>query len=288
MLDLHLHVWPHQPGTPTPTFQQLESYCERATEKGISQIAITEHSHRFDRLISEVIPHWNRPTIGPVADATAHVLQAESGGDLDAYVTALLDAQHAGLPILVGLEVDYLPGAMPAMAEVLAEYPFDILLGSVHWLDDWLFDAYDTAAFAAVWEERQIDDVYAQYVDAVLDMATTGVVDVLAHLDVIKVAGNRSPNQKLHEQRLVDGLADNKIAIEFSSAGLRKPADDTYPGASLLDALVRSGADLTTASDGHTVDQIGLGFDRLGRELDKRGITELVTFDRRNPIVHQR
>lgn len=287
MLDLHLHVWPHQPGTPTPTFEQLERYCERAAEKGISQIAITEHSHRFDRLISEVFPYWNRPTAGPAADATAHVLASEGGGDLDAYVTALLDAQQAGLPILVGLEVDYLPGAMSAMAEVLADYPFDVLLGSVHWLDEWLFDAYDTAAFAAVWEEREIDDVYVQYVNAVLEMARTGIVDVLAHLDVIKVAGHRSPNQPLHERRLVEGLSETNVVIEFSSAGLRKPAGDTYPGANLLDALIESGVALTTASDGHTIDHVGFGFDRLGLELAKRGITELVTFDRRTPLIHR-
>ena len=82
--------------------------------------------------------------------------------------------------MLVGLEVDYLPGALDAMKAVVDEYPFDVLLGSVHWLDEWLFDAYDNEAFARRWAERDLDGVFSQYVDHVLDLAASGLVDVLA------------------------------------------------------------------------------------------------------------
>jgi histidinol-phosphatase (PHP family) len=63
---------------------------------------------------------------------------------------------------------------MPAMAEVLEDYPFDVLLGSVHWLDAWLFDAYGNEVFAAQWEERDTDAVFAQYVDSVLEPSADG------------------------------------------------------------------------------------------------------------------
>ena len=288
MLDLHVHVWPHQPGTPTPTFQQLEQYCEAAEAKGISQIAITEHSHRFTRILNDVVPHWKRATTGVVAEATAHILEVEGGADLDAYVSALDDAQRAGLPILIGLEVDYLPGAMPAMDEVLGDYPFDVLLGSVHWLDEWLFDAYGTEAFAAEWDVRDIDEVFSQYVDSVLDLAATGVVDVLAHLDVIKVAGHKATRLFEHESRLVEGLSNTNLAIEFSSAGLRKPVADTYPGMTLLNALLKDGKPLTTASDAHSAEQIGFGFDRLEQILEARGVETLTSFSRRQQVAPRR
>lgn len=281
MIDLHTHVWRHEPGTPTPTLDQLAAYCEAAAAAGITEVAVTEHSHRFTRIADEVFPHWDRPRSGAVAEATDHVLDVEGGGDLDAYVSALVEAQVYGLPILVGLEVDHLPGATEAMSTVLAEYPFDVLLGSVHWLDEWLFDAYGTEAFAARWNDRDLDEVFAQYVDAVLDLAASGTVDVLAHLDVIKVAGHRAPRLAEHEARLVEGLAQTDIAIEFSSAGFRKPVADTYPSASLLDGLLAAGLPLTTASDAHRVEQIGAGFDVLRRALDERGVHGLATFRRR-------
>lgn len=281
MLDLHVHVWPHTPGTPTPTLDQLARYCERAERVGVTQIAITEHSHRFGRILDGVIPHWDRPLRGPVAEATARVLETEGRADLDDYVAALTAAQEAGLPLLVGLEVDYLPGAVEAMRAVIDEYPFDVLLGSVHWLDEWLFDAYDNEAFAGRWVERDVDDVFAQYVDHVLALVESGIADVLAHVDVIKVAGHVAGRLEEHEARLVDGLADAGVVVELSSAGLRKPVADTYPSANLLDELLAAGVGLTTASDAHTVGQVGSGFDVLRRELRAREVTELTTFRRR-------
>ena len=288
MLDLHVHVWPHEPGTPTPTLALLERCCAQAAAEGIDQIAITEHSHRFTRIVESVLPHWDRPRDGPVADATEHVLDVEGGADLDAYVEALLHAQDQGLPVLVGLEVDYLPGAGDSMASVLAEYPFDVLLGSVHWLDEWLFDAYGTPAFAAMWNERDIDSVFAQYVDSVLELAQSGTVDVLAHLDVIKVAGHRAPRLREHEDRLVDGLSPDDVVIELSSAGLRKPVAETYPSASLLDRVLDAGFELTTASDAHSIDQIGCAFERLVAELDARAVRTLTSFHRRQRQPYRR
>ncbi len=281
MLDLHVHVWPHEPGVATPTFALLERWCGEATAKGVDQIAITEHSHRFTRIVEAVLPHWQRSRHGAVADATMHVLDVEGGADLDAYVDALLQAQDQGLPILVGLEVDHLLGTGDVMANVLADYPFDVLLGSVHWLDEWLFDAYGTPAFAAVWNERDTDSVFAQYVDSVLELAQSGTVDVLAHLDVIKVAGHRAPRLREHEDRLIEGLSPDDVVIELSSAGLRKPVADTYPSSLLLDRVLDAGFELTAASDAHSIEHIGWAFERLVAELDARAVRTLTTFNRR-------
>lgn len=288
VLDHHLHVWPHEPGTPTPSFDLLESYCEAAAARGITQIAITEHCHRFDRIIDEVLPQWERPLSGELAEATARIVAEESGADLDTYVAALEDAQRLGLPILIGLEVDHLPGAGEAMSAVLDEYPFDILLGSVHWLDDWLFDAYGIATFARQWEQRDTSEVFAHYVDSIIELARSGAVDVLAHLDVIKVAGYRPEDLQIHHDRLVSALAELNVAIEFSSAGLRKPANETYPSLPLLDQLFDAGLSLVTASDGHRLAEIGLGYDVLEAELDARNIETLTTFSRREPRPYQR
>ena len=287
MLDFHLHVWPHHPGTPVPTFAQLEKYCEKARSQGIDQIAITEHCHRFTRTVNEVMAHWARPRGGRVSEATDRILAAESGGDLDDYVSALVDAQDRGLPLLVGLEVDYWPGTVEPMRDLLAEYPFDILLGSVHWIDDWLFDAYETAAFAQEWNERDVDDVYARYVDSITELATSGLVDVLAHLDVIKVGGHRPSRPAEHQDRLLRAVIDSGVVVEFSSAGLRKPIGETYPAIDALRELAAAGVGFTTASDAHVVDQIGMSYDRLRSMLAEVGVTELVSFRRRERIAHQ-
>ena len=123
--------------------------------------------------------------------AADQVWEAERGAHLEEYVGLLTDAQDRGLPILIGLEVDHLPGADEAVSEMLSAFPFDVLLGSVHWIGPWLFDAYGDETFAAEWASRSVDDVWDAYADAVIELAGSGRVDVIAHVDVIKVAGYR-------------------------------------------------------------------------------------------------
>lgn len=281
MLDMHTHVWPHGPGTPVPTIAQLEQYCEAAAAVGITELAITEHCYRFTRIAEHVMPHWDRPGGPDLQEATDAVIANEGGGDLDAYVDVLVQAQDQGLPVLVGIEVDHWPGARQAMDEVLADYPFDMLLGSVHWLGAWLFDDYFTPAFASQWDERDVDEVWSWYVDEVLDLAGSGSVDTLAHLDLVKVAGHRPVETAPHHARLVEGLASLEVAVEISASGWVKPAAEVYPAPSLLAALRDAGVGFTTASDAHTVDRIGQRYDDLRALLDDLAITELVTFRRR-------
>lgn len=284
LLDMHTHVWEHGPGTPVPTIAQLEAYCEAAARAGIAEIAITEHCYRFSRIADEVLPHWDRPGPTALQLATDRTIATEGGGDLDAYVDVLIAAKDRGLPILVGLEVDHLPGAADAMAAVLADYPFDMVLGSVHWLDAWLFDDYGNEVFAAVWRDGDVDAIWARYVDEILTLARSGAVDVLAHLDVIKVAGHRPSDVASHEDRLVDGLRGTGVAVEISTAGWRKPVDEMYPSPRLLAALATAGVPLTTASDAHVVDIIGDRFDDLRHVLREARIDELVTFRQRQLV----
>ncbi len=281
MLDMHTHVWPHATGTPTPTYDQLARICETATDAGVSEVAITEHCHRFGRIIDEVLPHWEHDGDSALRAAAANSIVAESGGDLDAYVAALVDAQDRGLPLLIGIEVDRIPGAIEPMARVLDDYPFDVRLGSVHWLGSWLFDDYGNPTFAHEWEIRAVDDVWGAYVEAIDELAMSGTVDVLAHLDVVKVAGHRPDDAAPHEDRLAEIVAASGLAVEVSSAGWRKPCEEFYPSPTLLDRLVAAGVPLTTASDAHTLEHLGWGYDRLAAELDCRGVTELTSFDRR-------
>lgn len=280
---MHTHVWEHKQGTPVPTYDLLARMCESAAEAGITEIAVTEHSYRFTRIRDEVLSHWNHDADPEMVAATTHVLEVEGGGDLDAYVEALVSAKDRGLPIMIGLEVDRIPGAIDAMGAVLDDYPFDFRLGSVHWLGSWLFDAYDNETFAKGWQDPNTEDAWVAYVDAVAELARSGTVDALAHLDLIKVAGFRPHNLNQIEDRLADEVIASGLAVEISSAGWRKPAAELYPSPRLLDRFVAEGVPLTTASDAHTTHTLGENYDRLRSELASRGVTELTAFDQRVP-----
>jgi histidinol-phosphatase (PHP family) len=282
VLDLHTHLWPHEPGTPLPTYDQLARYCEHAAERGVEQVAITEHSHRFEAIAAIALPRWRRDGSPSLRAATDRVWEVEGGAHLDDYVARLEMAQDRGLPILIGLEVDYLPGANEAIAALLDPYPFDVLLGSVHWLGAWLFDAYGDEDFGAEWQRRPVDAVWDEYAESIAELAQSGLVDVIAHLDVIKVAGHRPADVAAFESRICDALATSDVVVEVSSAGWRKPADELYPSPNLLCRLHAAGATFTTASDAHQVDQLGYRFADLYAELDALGVESIATFERRH------
>src|SRR5439155_821731 len=79
------------------------------------------------------------------------------------FVEVVLAAKAAGLPVLLGMEVDHYAGRMDRVADVLRGYPFDVLLGSVHWIGGWGFDILGDPVVDAEWDARSIESVWDGY-----------------------------------------------------------------------------------------------------------------------------
>jgi histidinol-phosphatase (PHP family) len=255
VLDYHVHLWPHDLKAEPAELRldRLRVYCEQANANGVAEIALTEHLFRFkdvEGLLSTQYREEKNPELqAQMADYFLHHATEE----LDHYVEAVLEAKSAGLPVVLGLEVDYYPGKMAEVGELLAGYPFDVLLGSVHWLDAWMFDVLSSAAVEAEWEHRGTEAAWNAYTEAICELAETQSVDVLAHPDVIKVTGRRPGPGQLAEcyERIANATAAAGLAAEISSSGWRKPAEEAYPAPSLLAAFAERSVPVTTASDTH-------------------------------------
>lgn len=266
MLDYHVHLWPHaERADPLEhRLEQLARYCEQAAERGVEEIALTEHLFRFRAGRAVVEGFWEGEPDAALRANIAAYFDHHATADLDDYVEAALAARAAGLPVVVGLEVDYYPGRMDAVAKLLSGYPFDVLLGSVHWLGTWMFDDLASAPSQAQWDRRGIEDVWRAYTEALAELAATGAVDVLAHPDLVKVTGRRpEAGFRLEcEQRMAEAAARSGIAAELSSAGWRKPVAEAYPSPTLLASFAERRVPLTTASDSHGVGDVA---DRSGQ-----------------------
>ncbi len=103
------------------------------------EIAITEHLFRFAQVDRFMGGFFNQYPESPVRAIMEKYWADHAQADLDVYMEVALEAKAAGLPIVVGMEVDYYQGRMHEVSEFLAGYPFDVLLGSVHWLGAWPF-----------------------------------------------------------------------------------------------------------------------------------------------------
>ncbi|MDQ3756452.1 MAG: PHP domain-containing protein [Actinomycetota bacterium] len=283
MLDYHLHLWPHGRPSAVPTLDELASYCDQAAEHGVSEIALTEHLFRFAQADSVLAGFWADDPSPQLQETMASYWAEHAHADLDAYVAAVIDAKAAGLPVVLGLEVDYYPGRMDKVQRLLEGYPFDVLLGSVHWLGAWGFDDYEHPVVAAEWGTRAVEQVWDDYTRALVELADTGTVDVLAHPDLCKVTGRRPATPDEFYDRMAEAAARTGMAAEVSSAGWRKPVAEEYPAPPLLARFKARGVPVTTASDAHDQSTVAHRSHDLRAVLEAAGYTSLQAYRSRRP-----
>lgn len=284
LLDYHLHLWPHGEADSTVTLEQIAAYCDRAAAVGVTEIAITEHLFRFAQADAVLGGFWDEDP-DPTLRATMGAYWAEHArADLDAYVGTVLAAKDAGLKVVLGLEVDHYAGRMDKVAALLNGYPFDVLLGSVHWLGAWGFDNYEDPVVSAEWDARSVEDVWDRYAVALEELASSGVCDVVAHPDLAKVTGRRPAMLEEYHDRMAETIVRNGLVAEVSSAGWRKPAAEAYPAPDLLARLGAAGVPVTTASDAHRLSEVGVGLDDLRPLLATAGYRFVTAYRARRPV----
>lgn len=263
LVDYHLHLRDPQERI-DHTVEAAERFVERARERDIDEIGFTEHVYYF-RQTAEI---WDVP------------YQTERCRyDLDVYADALLEAKRLGLPVKLGLEVDYVGGRQDRLAELLEPYPWDFLLGSVHWIDGLAVDQEP-----GIWADYDVAGVWRMYFQALADLAASGAVDVLAHPDLAKIFARRPDNgllSDLHE-RAADAIAEADVCVEISTAGLRKPVGELYPDPAFLGVCAKRGVPITLASDGHVPDLVGEDFDQALELARSVGYETLTVFEGRN------
>jgi histidinol-phosphatase (PHP family) len=266
LTDYHLHLRPDEEGTaPERYFTQAnaERYRQVAEERGISELGVSEHLHRFAQAL-EVWRHpfWRRFAVD----------------DLDAYCEFVRDETALRL----GIEADFIPGREDRMAELLDQREWDYVVGSVHFLGE---AAVDMRGEWDVWRSAEPDRVWSRYFDALGEAARTGAFDILGHPDLVKVWGPQAPRPegdlRRFYERAMDGIADSDVAIELSTAGLRKPVGEVYPSRALLEMCLEAGRPVALSSDAHLPQEVGYGYDRALELLDSVGVGEVAVFERR-------
>ena len=267
LTDYHLHLRPDEPGTePADYFTQAnaERYRAVAEERGIAELGCSEHVHRF----AQALTVWQHP-----------FWRASATDDLDAYAGFVRERTDLRL----GIEADFIAGREDRMATLLDAHEWDYVVGSVHFLGDHGVDhdGYE------VWDHRsqRPDELWRRYFLTLGEAARSGMFDILAHPDLIKIWGPRRPapegDLRRYYELAMDGIAQSQIAIEVSTAGLRKPVGEIYPARSFLEMCIDAGCPVALSSDAHVPSDVGRDYDRALELLDACGVRELAVFERR-------
>ena len=261
IVDYHMHLRDRRGDEPGGRYRldRLERHVEQARRAGVDEIGITDHGCHFRQLESVFDLPW---------------MQERWGDDLDEYVATIEEGKRRALPVKIGLEVDFLPHRVGDLAPLLEPYPWDYLLGSVHFVDGQSVDMDPSFADEAGWRA---------YFAALADAAESGLFDVLSHPDLVKFFGRRPAPEVVDELHgaAAEAIARAGVCVEVSAAGLHKPVGEVYPDAALLRRCRALGVPITLASDAHVPEHVGRDLHRAVEHARSAGYETVTVFDSR-------
>lgn len=262
LTDYHLHLRPDDGGSVEECFteENVQRYLAAAEEHGIAELGVSEHVYRF----TQALDYWRNP-----------FWETQAHDDIDHYCEFVRTT-----PLKLGIEADYVRGAEDRIAGLLEARDFDYVVGSVHFLGD--AGAVDDSRYD-VWETiSDPDDLWRTYFEWIAEVARSGLFDILAHPDLVKLWGDARPlpqkDPRSYYEPAIEAIAETGIAVEVSTAGLRKHVGEIYPSPAFAEMCVEAGAEFALSSDAHAPDQVGFGYEHALKFLSELGVESICAF----------
>jgi histidinol-phosphatase (PHP family) len=242
-----------------------------AREAGLAQIAMTDH---YTPLPGGGTVEWSMGPrcVEPYAESVWTVREAE-----------------AEIEVLLGIEADFFPETVGALRERLGPLPFDLVIGSVHFVDDFAID--EPEGWPDLSEPERVG-VWRGYWERIAQLAASDAFDIVGHLDLPKLFGGRAPLELAElEDAALDAIAEADMAIELNTAGVDKAPRQPYPSLRLLRAARERDIPLVITADAHAPSQVTRHFPRAAELARHAGYTQLATYRSRvrgsTPLAHE-
>jgi histidinol-phosphatase (PHP family) len=260
MIDLHVHTarCGHAIG-------DAAEYAAAAASAGVSVLAFSDHL--------PLPPGYAAGYAMPWVQLPAYVDEVRALAE---------DSRSSGGPeILLAIEADWIAAHEELVRGAVDGHEFDMVLGSVHFIDDWAFDDPDLRERYTEWTP---DLLWGRYFDDLGSAAASGLYDVMAHPDLVKKFDFRprvDPRPLYREAAAV--FAECGVAVEVNTGGLRKQCAEIYPSLEFLKECCIAGVSATVGSDAHRPDEVGAGWSAARELLLAAGYSNVVVYKRREP-----
>ena len=266
LTDYHVHLRPDEPNATARdyfTAGNAERYRASAEEHGIQELGVAEHIYRF----AAALEIWEHP-----------FWREWARDDLDDYCAFVREETDLKL----GIEVDFVPGREDRIANLVEQRDWDYVVGSVHFLRDL---SLDTEEYSIWGTGESPDRIWRRYFDTIAESALSGLYDIVGHPDLVKIWGKEAPRPdkdlRYFYEPAVEAFAEAGVAVEVSTAGLRKPVAELYPARPYLEMIVDAGCPIALSSDAHLPDQLGYRYEEAVELLQEVGVEQLAVFERR-------
>ncbi len=259
MIDYHLHTkrCHHATG-------EVEEYLAYAQERGLLEIGFADH---FPLELLNYTPK-NEVTM--------------AGEELEEYIEEIssLSKETSHITVRLGAEMDYLPGQEALTRRLISSYPFDYVIGSIHFLDDWDFTH---PAQAKNFETGCINSIYRKYFKQLKKMVATRLFDIIGHADVVKKFDYHLEEKewKIMLPEIIATIKQADICVEVNTSGWRAPVAEQYPSRSFLEACFQNNIPVTLGSDAHLPEDVGKGLEEATVLLRDIGYRRVALFSQR-------
>ncbi|MDN5332527.1 MAG: histidinol-phosphatase family [Tepidanaerobacteraceae bacterium] len=257
------------------TIEWVKRFLEEGKKRSLKEIGFSEHCYRFYQA-----KHlwWSRGPRGKWHEERATE-------NIEEYISLVEDAKKQGFPVKLGIEVDYIPEWEDEIRHFVSFYPFDYVIGAVHWLGDFGFDNPD---FMDEWERRDIYETYIEYFEVLTNAVSSSIFDIIAHIDVIKVFGHKTEEDlSPMYQKVARTMQKAGVCAEVSTAGLRKPVGEIYPSPDIVIQLKNYEIPVIINSDAHRPEDVGRDFDKALEYVKSFGFKNLCCFEKRKRFFYK-
>ena len=251
MVDFHVHTTLSCDGSCT-----IDEVCRRVIEIGLAAVCFTEHMD-FD----------------PADPGYGFFDYEKYGAQFDE-----ARERYAGkLPVFKGIEVDYQSRFEGEIRDWLTDKEFDLVLGSVHYVDGVMLSVESLSG-------KDLDQVYLRYLEEVRLSAESGLFGAIGHFDYVKKftgdAFYLDSSERLRPalERALRAIIESGAALEVSTKGLVGKSRDYRPSLRIVRRYRRlGGRKVTTGSDAHDCQVVGMGMARLQKICEKLGLRVVTT-----------
>jgi histidinol-phosphatase (PHP family) len=234
-----------------------EDYIAPAVAAGLNEIGFSEHLTLFRESLD-----WSM-----------------NASDVGLYLKHInnLSRNVTGIKVRKGLEVDFFPGKENEIWSLLKKTKLDYAIGSVHYLGDSTVDMGPE-----FYDGKNIDSLFEVYFDMVAAAAASGLFDIIAHCDLIRIYGSKpSFDPENLYRNLARSFKVHDVAFEINTNGRNRPVGDFYPDRKYLRIFREENVPVCVNSDAHMPSRVGQHFDEAYELLKSVGYSEMAVFEKR-------